>query len=427
MSNVGFWLITGSLASIGVPYSLSSLFTFDVLLQSAGLDFFSGKAVFAIAFLIFFLIYFLVFQLLRKARGFRYPVTVLFFIYLAFGFSIDFFRDQTILRLVLSGTLLAISKTFWIACFQLAEVDHLGKRPFWEHFGTLNSPWQAGWGTNCIVRGYSDYLNHQVEDPRQVLAYQWSAVKLAFFCAVLKFIVGRYYDFFRDESIEISGHVFSGFSTYIGTAFSEEAYLKRELSRPLSWLFMTYRGFGFLVNLTAHTNMVVAIARMCKFSIKRNVYKPYLSTSFNNFLNRIYYFYIGMLQQFFFYPLLSLSRPLRYRNLRIFIVHFLTIFLGGFLSYFLRFATHWSQWGFQAVMDHVTLRLPYVFLLGLFSGMSALLPKLPDKYQKWPVLMALSACFCLLYFLCFSFNIGNYQVGIAQRIAAFLHLFGITI
>lgn len=425
LSNIVFWLTTTSLAAISTPYSLRSMIFFqDIMTQSQiGVD--TARFILLMGFLVFLVIYFTVFKIFSNFRQWRYPVTAYLIIFLLLGFTIDIFRDHFYIRLILSAVIFAISKTFWVSCFQLSEVDTIKNKPFWQHFGTLSSPWQSGWGTNCVVRGYTDYVNHKVENPLEVLLLQWSAVKLVLFCSCLRYVVDKYYDFFIRGSMEILGRPFGGLGTYLGQSVNDQAYLNLEFSRPLAWAYLLIRGFGFLMNLTAHTNLVVGIARMCKFSVRKNVDEPYLSTSFNNFLGRIYYYYIAMLQRFFFYPILARSRPLRQRHLRIFVVHFLTIFSGGFLTYMLRFAGHWAQGGFSVLQEHVVFRLPYIILLATFSGLSALAPKLPEKYHRWQILVFLSCFYAILYFLCFSLNIGPIRLGLPQRISAFLFLFGL--
>jgi hypothetical protein len=196
------------------------------------------------------------------------------------------------------------------------------------------------------------------------------------------------------------------------------------LSVANSWLYVFLACLHFLLSLAAYTNAVVAVARMCGFAVRRNVNRPYLATSFNEFLVRVYYYYIVTVQRFVFYPLWGKTRWISNRKLRIFAVYFLSIFLAGMVHTIVRARMEWVGEGLSAVLRNSLHRLPYFAGLGLASAVSALLPKIPVKYLRWPVRALLLMSYFVVYSLCYSLQLFPASATLVERFSAFLHLFG---
>lgn len=389
--NMAFAVVTGSLISISTPTTGD----FNVVWPPPWVTFPDSWIVYPLILSAFAVVYFLLFHFFCRFKFIRTPVLAGLSILAVLVFILHKMEPGTIPRAVVIGLVFAVTRAFWGMCYQLSETDVLRRVPFLIHLGTLNSPWQSGWASNVIVRGYSDYSNTAVTDPERLKMVRLSGVKLVLFAAILQFLADQFSYYF------FNGLYRSPFSEITGLDFSTQGFLSRSLPRPFAWLFIVCTMIHFMLSLTAFTHAAVSIARMCGFEVWRNVYRPLEATSFLNFLSRIYYYYIAVLQRFFFYPTWRLLRGLPNRSLRTGTTMLLTIFIGGMVTSLLRYI----PFHFENLGDLWTLlqsRVAYFALLGMLCAFSAFSPKWPAMEGKPALLRLRGLWYCFLYAICYS-------------------------
>lgn len=406
--NILFFLVSGGLLSATLP-GVDSQVVYHFFSPYMVL----GTAVFIAG------IYFALYHAMLRFKPLRRPLTIGLALIILFGYLTVQFRPNLGLFYFFVACFIAMIRVFWSTCYQLSEVDFLSTRPFFHHLGTLAFPWQFGWASPNIVRGYSDLKNVNPVSKEEFNRAQVSGTKLIVYALVMQ-IFAKYFAEFFFTRINSGGEIISSpFSMWLGLDFSTASYLNLSLSPGLSWLFIFLTSIHFVLALASSTNAAVSIARMCGFMVFRHVYKPLQATSFNNFLGRMYYYYIAILLRFFFYPLWQHLRPIHNRRLRIFLTNFLTIALGGFLTTTLRYAPFRVWDGFTGLLDDVTFRWPYIITLSVVSATSSLLPDWPGGGRFKGI------WYFSIYTLCFALQLRYFDSTIGESWAAFKHLFGL--
>lgn len=406
--NILFFLVTGGLFSATLPAVDSQVVyqqfpVWMVLLTS----------------LLIAGIYWALYHLMLRYKLFRRPVLIGLGLIVLFGYLTMISRPNLILYLFFVACFIGMIRVFWSTCYQLSEVDFLSSRPFFHHLGTLAFPWQFGWASPNIVRGYSDLKNAVPASGVEFSRAQISGLKLMIYALAMGLFANEFSKFFFTR-LTVGGEIIpSPFSMWLGRDFSTSTYLNRELPVGLSWIFIFLTSIHFALVLASSTNAAVSIARMCGFMVFRHVYKPLQATSFNNFLGRMYYYYIAILLRFFFYPLWQNLRPVRNRRLRIFLTNFLTICLGGFLTTALRYSPFSVHQAFESLPDEVIFRWPYIVTLSVISATSSLLPEWNGGGRFKGV------WYFSIYTLCFSLQLRFYDTTTADSWNAFKHLFGL--
>lgn len=389
--NLAFALITGSLISVSTPTTGD----FNVVWPPPWVVYPKSWLVYPAILISFTALYFALFKIFSRLKAIRSPVSVGLAILAVLTFAVHQLESETAARAVTIGLIFALTRAFWGMCYQLSETDLLKKIPFAVHLGTLNSPWQSGWASNVIVRGYSDYANTAVSDPERLRRVRMSGLKLALYAAVLQFLADQFSYYFFNTYFR------SPFSEWTGFDFSTTGFLSRSLPRPYAWLFILCTMIHFMLSLTAFTHAAVSIARTCGFEVWRNVYRPLEATSFLNFLSRIYFYYIAVLQRFFFYPTWRLLRGIHHRQLRTGTTMLLTIFVGGMVTSLLRYL----PFHFESLTELWIIlesRIAYFALLGILCAISAYSPKWPSFAEKPALLRLRGLWYCFLYALCYS-------------------------
>lgn len=366
-------------------------------------------------------LYFTLFQLMIRHKFLRRPVLVGLLLIAALGAVLatqtESLAKIPVLYRLSAALFIAMIRVFWSACYQLSEIDMLRSRPFWEHAGTLAFPWQFGWASPNIVRGYSDLRNEAPQSAIELRESQISGAKLMVCALLMHFAAEQLSEFVFSRTTSGGEIVISPMSQWLGVEFSTTNYLSQGMPRYAAWIFVFATSVHFLLALAATTNAAVSIARMCGFMVFRNVYRPFQANSFNNFLGRMYYYYIAILLRFMFYPLWRALRPVRQKRLRIFLTHFFTIMGGGFLTSALRYAPIAMPYGFTPLIDLLWIRWPYFVALATISGLTALLP-------EWKSLgHARGVWYFIVYTLCFSLQIHYYGTSVGETWSAFLYLF----
>lgn len=406
--NILFFLVTGGLLSATLPGVDSQVvyqqFPLWVVLSASALI--AG-------------IYFALYRLMLRFKFFRHPLLFGLGLILLFGYLTVLCRPNLTLYFFFVACFTGMVRVFWSTCYQLSEVDFLSSRPFFHHLGTLAFPWQFGWASPNIVRGYSDLKNAAPASQEEFRLAQLSGLKLMISALIVGLTADAFAEFFFTR-VTAGGELNpSTFSMWLGRDFSTSAYLNRELPIGLSWVFIFLTSIHFALALASSTNAAVSIARMCGFMVFRHVYRPLQATSFNNFLGRMYYYYIAILLRFIFYPLWQHLRPIRNRRVRIFLTNFLTIALGGFLTTALRYGPFTVYQGFDTLPGEVIFRWPYIVTLSVISATSSFLPDCPFG-RPFRGLWYFS-----IYTLCFALQLRFYDTTTADAWNAFKHLFSL--
>ncbi len=420
--NILFMLATGSLFALTISHISASPMSWPAQTNRLALGPLLTAAVMVASAALFFSYYLASFRLFERFRRIRFPVLWSLLVLCAAGLALRAWSGESPARLVCVGAFLALSKTFWTLSYQLSEVDHLKSKPLWLHFGTLNAPWQIGWVNNPVLRGCSDYLNTQLSGGAELQSLRWSAVRLLFGSLCLKVLAEKMGEYFFHASVSIGPLSLDGLSPHFQTPSAHAGFMPPDLAWWEAWLFVMATGLYFLTSYAAITNAAVGVVRMCGFSIRSNVHEPHQATSFNDFLSRIYFYYIAVLQRFFFYPLWHHLRFIPSRGGRVFLVVFLTICGGGLAVAFTRLAPHiLAPGGHAYIQSLLRIRLPYFLLLGVLSACSALLPAPPSPLRGRAGRLCLSFFYFLAYSVCFSLQFSE-RPGIFEGIREKLFL-----
>ena len=371
---------------------------------------------------LFFVSYFLLFWAFKNFKRLRAPISICLATTLLLACFCLLSRETLFLKAVCVGLFVAFVRNFWSMAFQLSEVDLLAKKPFMDHLGTLSSPWHVGWGSQNIMRGYSDYTNSLGADAIQLSRLRSAGVKLIIYAVVLKYGADLFYDFFFSQSIKIGSVQLAGLSPLLGIELSAKNFINLSLPISYAWVYMLARCAHFILSLAAFTNVAVSIARMCGLSARRHVFHPLRATSFNNFLNRTYYYYIATILRFFYFPLWGHLRLIRQRTARLFLTTYLTIFIGGMITTLLHYLPFDVASDFFYVQTAFLFRTPYFLLLALISGGSAVLPSVLPNHIL--VRLTRGPFYFVLYALCFALQIRDGSFDLEPRLKAFAHLFG---
>lgn len=405
--NIVFFALTGGLLSVTSPAIDSEIQYWQGPMNTVIL---SGALIAAI--------YFGLFHLMLRQKIFRRPVLIGLTLIALLGFTAVMLRDVRIFNSIALAGFFAMIRVFWPMCYQLSEVDSLRTRRFYEHLGTLAFPWQFGWASPNIVRGYSDLTNAAASSEQDFRKIQISGVKLMLFALVTQVLAQQFSDLVFSK-LENGDLVVSPLSQWLGVDISTWNYLQLGMPPFAGWIFVFASSIYFLLMFSAITNAAVSIARMCGFMVFREVYQPLQATSFNAFLGRMYYYYIAILLRFFFYPLWQMLRPVRVRKARIFLAHFLTILIGGFLTTGLRSLPFTVYESFLPLADLVAFRWPYFVALALLSGVTAILP-------AWSLLGRFRGVwYFTLFTVCYALQIRYFDSPLSETCRAFQHLFGI--
>lgn len=407
--NIVFFLITGGILSITSPAVDSEV------------QFIEAPYLALVSTVLVALIYFALFQLQLRYKFLRQPLLACILCVLLLGsvtLSETVRQNQMVFQFFIAA-FAAMIRVFWSACYQLSEIDSLKARPFWEHLGTLAFPWQFGWASPNIVRGFSDLKNEAPRSPEEFRKSQISGMKLMLWALVLQVLADQMSAFVFSRTDTGGEMIVSPLSQWLGVDLSTTGYLEMGIPRYAAWIFVTCTSIHFALSLAATTHAAVSMVRMCGFMVFRHVYRPLHATSFNNFLGRMYYYYIAILLRFFFYPLWRLLRPVRNKNVRIFLTHFLTIFGGGYLTTALRYAPFTVYSRFTELSSIMWGRWPYFLALSTISASSALLPEIAFLGRLR------GAWYFLIYTLCFSLQIHYYDTTFQDSLRAFFNLFGL--
>jgi len=119
-------------------------------------------------------------------------------------------------------------------------------------------------------------------------------------------------------------------------------------------------------NLAVFFGITIAVAKMMGFDLPKYVDRPYLSTSFPNFVTRVLRYYNELILRCFILPIRRAMPGAVPTALRMPVSIFLGVFFGGFLFHFLRDVIHEDSPGsffIRSLSDS-----PYFFFWGLVSA-----------------------------------------------------------
>ncbi len=130
-----------------------------------------------------------------------------------------------------------------------------------------------------------------------------------------------------------------------------------------------YLGTTFFV----YSRIMIAIARMCGFSLPDHINRPWKSKSFADFFSRTMYYYNIIIINLFFYPALEFSKKFSFltKKLRIFLSLNWALIFGGFIIRFLKDIWMVYKLGFeQCFYRSIETTLPYLVALSLAVSIS---------------------------------------------------------
>lgn len=408
--NILFWLASGSLISVTRPETEMHM-VWPVESYGGYLLAIAGFAA----------VYAGLFYIHRFNPRLRAPVIWLCLTFVGLLALIQFIPEGGA-RLVVVGVLFAMSKTFWMTAYQLSETDFIKDKPFLEHFGTLSAPWQATWVNTSVIRGYSDYSNQMVEGGRELWLTRVSGVKLLGAALLWKALANLWSEFFFSDSPYLLTPGVKKYAEIFGAPYLPNV----PRNRLESWAYVITYVLYFSFLFTAYNHALVGIVRYCGFMIMRAVYKPYLSTSFTNFLSRYYFYYVAILQRFFFYPLWAQLRFIGNKKLRMFAAFFLTILFAGYITSFERHVVDAVNLDLGSFFIITLQRLPYFISLAVVAGLAAILPGPPGQKESTLKRVIMSAFYFLMYAVCFYTQLGPAEATQAERWQSLFFLFGLN-
>jgi hypothetical protein len=358
--------------------------------------------------LICFLIYWILFQIANRFRWFHPALLVLLLVFALF-FVLGSSSGSPFISLLLIGIILFFSKTFWMLVYQFSEIDFISKYSVLDHFATLSPPWQQTWSKYSVLRGFSDFLNHRLDSKAAVINMR-SAVILIWWAVVLN---GLKYAVYKINFSSANENLFH-FSVldFIGPIPDYNLAVPNDIALWKIAYISCITCIIFLLALASTTHSVVALARMFGFSVRKNFDAPYKARSFNDFMLRIYFYYISILLRIFYFPLWSKLRWMRSKSGRLFVTSFLTIFLGGLIDTYMRSTLKMLELGFADYFRIFGERFYYFLSLSIVIGISSVLHSGFGKPAR-PRPALLQAMFALFYFLiytiCFSLQLWRFQ------------------
>jgi len=309
----------------------------------------------------------LIFALFSLYKKWGRRKSVLFFLSLitiVFILITESLRPFPVFYILTLGALLVLFKCFWFLAYSMESGSSFwgAISPFWMHGLALK---------HAIPRGAHELGLIQAQTHDQYAFWQLKGIKLSYWCLLVWFLADRFSDFFWGAGGRLHELPFSSFHSY------------NQLSIPLweKWFVVLTQPLVFLSKeLLAESGLIVAYLRLMGFSAKRAVYKPYLATNFNDFFQRIYFYYNALLVRFFFFPFLSFFSKFKVHiKLNLFLSAFLTLTVGGFIANYIRETQYFVTMGPLGAFQISWSRMLYFAVIGIASGISMIWPKRRGK------------------------------------------------
>jgi len=262
------------------------------------------------------------------------------------------------------GALLVLFKCFWFLAYSMESGSSFwgSISPFWMHGLALK---------HAIPRGAHELGLIQAQTNDQYAFWQLKGLKLSYWCLLIWFLADSFSNYFWGIGGRLHELPFSSFHNY------------NQLSIPLweKWFVVLTQPMVFLYKeLLAESGLIVAYLRLMGFRAKRAVYKPYLATNFNDFFQRIYFYYNAILVRFFFFPFLSFFSKFKVQiKLNLFLSAFLTLTVGGFIANYIRETQYFVTMGPLGAFQISWSRMLYFAVIGIASGISMIWPKRRGK------------------------------------------------
>ena len=193
-----------------------------------------------------------------------------------------------------------------------------------------------------------------------------------------------------------------------------------------SWLVLVSE-FSFIsLELAVWSHVIVSLIRFCGFNAKRNVYKPFLSTTVIDFFNRYYYYFKELLVDFFFYPTFFRLKNKVGVNYALFAAIVMAAGVGNFLFHYFRemhFIVKLGIW--QAIVNlHVFMFYCFLLSVGIFVSQHRRQVKRLSQQGLFDIYFQRLSVI-LFYTLIFVFRDLSGQTNIIDHMSFFLSLFGI--
>jgi hypothetical protein len=142
-------------------------------------------------------------------------------------------------------------------------------------------------------------------------------------------------------------------------------------SAPWAWLFVLYRFFVGLLELSIMGHVFIATCRLCGFNILRNTYKPLQAKTIAEFWNRYNFYFKELLVEFFFYP--AYFRYFKkHPRLRLFFSTICAATFGNIVFHFFVLAAPLMKLGLKQTLLGFIPFIFYSVVLGISIGVSQL-------------------------------------------------------
>ena len=369
-------------------------------------------------------IYVLLFYLFRRYFAFasRYIVLISVCIYIATLVLIKVvLPEESSLQIFLWMFIYVFSVAVW----NFAYISLSKFKPNWSQMSLLLPMWRSVAVTSApIHRGIRDFEYVYKQDGVERTSCQISGLRLLYWSLLI-----RYTGFFvSDVVFGTTTLSYVPFSFHLPNYFGMPFDIYYRFSIPLwkSWMGLFANSFIFLtVNVASLIGIMVSVARMCGFRFYRNTYKPYLANSFHDFFNRVFFFYNELLINFFFYPFWKFSKVLKLpKKTRLFLVTFFTVLIGGEIIHFMRVFRGLENLSLIDMFSIYAGRLPYFFLLGLFSAISVVSKGKSETLPKWYIQGPRVFFYFALYSICTLAQSNYTRMDFVEQIKFFFYFFG---
>jgi hypothetical protein len=353
--------------------------------------------------------------LLKFFRLFPLAFTLLTFAFVFLNLNV---RHSGIASYYILIILVVLSKLFWPYLYFIRAPAWKRSTmifPFWEHYS--------------IPSGPKLISIEQFDNPKSIKSLQLKGLKLVFWgvlqrtlAVILEQLVhGNSYFKFNLPSLNLPNY----------KLITLQAYNSLDVTLFERWVTLLTQTLSFLLYEVSGTSaVIVGIARIVGFELPRNTYKPYLATSFNNFLSRLYFYYNQILISFFYWPLLRALRVIRTNRLRKSFSVFVSVFLCGMVVHLLRApGSFFINSSFSNYFNLMICMLPYPLGLAIATSLSSLLEENvpPTSFNHSKFFRILIRGKFIIYFLLFSilnstFS-NNLHLDLKSQIQFFLRLF----
>lgn len=424
LSNCYFMLFSGMMFSNSRPHVTETWELFPSAIRARGLDISPDgldtwwhRALLLLALLGFYWLYLKAAEASRLVA--RHPLLTIYSFLVLLLALVSNIQTAPWLCLALWAFLNWAVRWYFYMAYTAADQKFIAEKSKLLKAGSFMPFWNAGnWANLSVVpRGYRGIENTSAKTKEEFAACQWSGLKLIIWSLILHW------------AAQFGSRLLWQTLNMPSPPQSVAAYLQSNPAWAERWLVVMGGALNFLVSYAALSGVVIALVRMAGFRVFRNVYRPYESRDFNDFLGRLYFYYIDLIVKFYFYPCWRYSRFLSgHKSIRIFVTGFCSLSIAGLSVTFMADFPDMVEFGLLETLRRTLARAPYFFMIGILVGISSLLSRhRPASNPAFARRLMNSAFFFVLYSLCWSLQAGYQTDTLRDRMAFVLSLFGIAL